>query len=385
MEERREFDAKNNPLTGISNGETDEVRRLLSLHSLGILDSDPNPMLDGIVKAAAGLFHAPIALVSLVDEHRQWFKASIGLSGALEGVSETSRNIAFCDHTIAETKVMTVCEPTADPRFSANPLVTGEAGIRFYSGAPLRLPNGDRIGSLCVLDTAANSASAEQEVALQALAGVVVDFILAEADSIDTSSEETSRKSDPADVRDVILKVASTLMATEGSASFSVRKVAREAGISIGHLQHYFPDKHSLLKALLDNLAERFDHIYNDDIRAMPNPIDRLTVCAIAVLDEAENSAINQLMHEMWAISGRDEKLATSIQKIYAGLCKELGALIIEANPELDITEAELRAATGISLLSGSFLLTRLGLAEGYRDRTLEQIMSLPYSSATFV
>lgn len=383
MDERRDFDAKHHDSTGSSSSEGDEARRLLSLHSLGILDSDPNPMLDSIVKAAAGLFHAPIALVTLVDENRQWFKASLGLSGPLEGVTETPRDIAFCHHTIADSEVMTVREPAADPRFSENPLVIGDPGIRFYSGAPLRLPDGEHIGSLCVLDTAENTSSAEQDIALQALATVVVDLLLAESDSLEGVGNEFPVKPEADDMKAVILDAAYMLMATEGAPTFSVRKVARQAGVSLGHLQHYYPDKHSLLSAIINGLSERFDYLYNDDVRSMPNPVDRLTACAIGILNDAQNPGINQLMQEMWALSGRDKILADNIRKIYVRISNELSALLIEANPDLDDRESRLRAATCISLLTGSFLLERLDLVEGYRDRTLEKIISLPFSPST--
>ncbi len=383
MDDRRDFDAKPHNATGSSTSVGGEAHRLLSLHSLGILDSEPNPMLDSIVKAAAGLFHAPIALVTLVDENRQWFKASMGLSGPLEGVTETPRAIAFCDYTIADSAVMTVHKPTTDPRFSENPLVAGEAGIRFYSGAPLRLPTGENIGSLCVLDTEENVSSAEQDIALQALATVVVDLLLAESELVEGGSDEFPMKPEADDVKAVILDAAYKLMSTEGAPAFSVRKVARHAGVSLGHLQHYYPNKHSLLRAIVNGLSERFDFLYNDDVRSMPNPVDRLTACAIGILNDAQNPGINQLMQEIWALSGRDKLLSDNIRQIYVRISNELSALLIEANPDLDDRESKLRAATCISLLTGSFLVERLDLVEGYRNRTLEKIVSLPFNPST--
>ncbi|MEM8499190.1 MAG: TetR family transcriptional regulator [Pseudomonadota bacterium] len=379
MDKRREFDAEDDD----SVGESDEARRLLSLHSLGILDSEPNPMLDSIVKAAAGLFHAPIALVTLVDKNRQWFKASLGLSGPLEGVTETPRDMAFCHFTITDSEVMTVQEPAKDPRFADNPLVTGEAGIRFYSGAPLRLPGGEHIGSLCVLDTVENTSGAEQDIALQALAKVVVDLLMAESELADGEGNKFPVKPEVDDVKAVILEAAYAAMATEGAPAFSVRKVARQAGVSLGHLQHYFPDKQSLLAAIINGLSERFKFLYNDDVRSMPNAVDRLTYCAIGILNDAQNPRVNQLMQEIWALSGRDKILADTIHQIYVRIFNELSALLIEANPDLDDRESELRAATCISLLTGSFLLERLDLVDGYRDRILEKIVSLPFSRPT--
>lgn len=385
MEECQGIDSNDHNISVVSEGKVDEAQRLLSLHSLGILDSDPNPMLDGIVNAAAGLFKAPIALVSLVDERRQWFKARMDLNGALDGVTETPRDIAFCNHAIEQPCVMTVSNPKQDTRFSNNPFVTGPTSIRFYCGAPLRLPNGEQIGCLCVLDTNKNSTTTEQEFALEALSGVVVDFLLAEADAIDIVATEFPQQSEAGDMQGNIMNAAFNLMATEGAGSFSVRKVARDAEITLGHLQHYFPDKLSLLRALVNGLSERFKQIFNDDIRALPNPVDRLTACARGILEDAQNPGINKLMNELWAISSRDETLADDLHKIYADMCDELTLLMADANPELTNKEAKLRAATCISLLTGFFLLERLQLVEGYRDRTLEKIISMPFAPANFL
>ena len=122
-----------------------DAKRRTALHELSILDSDPEPAFDHLVALAANLFDAPIALISLVDDHRQWFKSCVGLS-----VRQTPRDIAFCDHTVRHDRVMVVPDATLDNRFFMNPLVTGEPRIRFYAGAPLRYA-GSLIGTLCVL------------------------------------------------------------------------------------------------------------------------------------------------------------------------------------------------------------------------------------------
>ncbi|MGA0605377.1 GAF domain-containing sensor histidine kinase [Phenylobacterium sp. VNQ135] len=124
-----------------------EPARLQALREYGVLDTPPEAAFDRITELAAELFDAPIALVSLVDADRQWFKSAIGLP-----VSETPRAYAFCDHTIRTDEVMVVPDATADDRFRDNPLVLDDPLIRFYAGAPLTLPSGLRIGSLCVID-----------------------------------------------------------------------------------------------------------------------------------------------------------------------------------------------------------------------------------------
>ncbi len=125
-----------------------EQERLAALRALDILDSEPEPSFDRIVNMAARLMNAPIALVSLVDRDRQWFKAKCGLDA-----SETIREFSFCAHAMLRDEPMVITDATKDVRFYANPLVTGEMSIRFYVGAPLRSSEGLGLGSLCVIDT----------------------------------------------------------------------------------------------------------------------------------------------------------------------------------------------------------------------------------------
>jgi diguanylate cyclase len=100
------------------------------------------------VRSASLLTGTPVSLLSLIDTGRQWFKANTGLPG----VTETSRDLAFCAHTILQDEVLEVPDARCDPRFAGNLLVTGSAAIRFYAGAPICLEDGSRIGALCVLD-----------------------------------------------------------------------------------------------------------------------------------------------------------------------------------------------------------------------------------------
>lgn len=125
----------------------DESQRLAALRELLILDTEPEERFDRITRFARQEFDVPIALVSLIDEERQWFKSNFGLDAC-----ETPRDIAFCSHTILESDYLLVEDATRDSRFAANPLVTGSTGLRFYAGAPLRLPSGHSVGSLCILD-----------------------------------------------------------------------------------------------------------------------------------------------------------------------------------------------------------------------------------------
>lgn len=124
-----------------------EAERLAALYALLILDTPPEQRFDKIVEFASAEFDVPIALLTLVDRARQWFKASTGVD-----VCETGRDISFCGHAILAPDIMVVPDALEDPRFADNPLVTGEPGIRFYAGAPLVLPSGAALGTLCLID-----------------------------------------------------------------------------------------------------------------------------------------------------------------------------------------------------------------------------------------
>jgi GAF domain-containing protein len=148
----------------------DEAARIAALREYGVLDSLPEADFDDIAFLAAHICGAPIALVSLVDEGRQWFKAKVGTD-----LEETSRDVAFCAHAILEPgDIFVVPDAFADPRFATNPLVRDEPHIRFYAGAPLVSPEGMPLGTLCVFDRIPRSLSAEQTRALGALAREVV-------------------------------------------------------------------------------------------------------------------------------------------------------------------------------------------------------------------
>lgn len=147
----------------------DEHERLARLQALSILDTEPEPLFDALARAAAEVCGTPIALVSLVDARRQWFKANWGLNG----VRETPREHAFCAHAIADDALMEVPDAQTDPRFTDNPLVRGAPDIRFYAGMPLRLSDGARLGTLCVIDRQPRKLTDAQRRFLAELAHIV--------------------------------------------------------------------------------------------------------------------------------------------------------------------------------------------------------------------
>ena len=126
----------------------DEDRRIASLHEIKILDTEPNERFDRVTRLASALFNVPMAMISLIDEDRQWFKSCVGTS-----TRENPRDVSFCAHVVFSREPMIVADAFQDMRFADNPLVINEPRIRFYAGYPLILDDGSCIGTLCLLDT----------------------------------------------------------------------------------------------------------------------------------------------------------------------------------------------------------------------------------------
>jgi len=145
-----------------------EQERLADLHRLEILDTPPEERFDRITRLAVRLLHVPMALVSLVDANRQWFKSCQGLSA-----TQTDRDVSFCGYTILKERTLVIEDALKDERFADNPLVTGPPHIRFYAGHPLHGPQGQKVGTLCLLDSRPRRFGAERIRDLQDLAALV--------------------------------------------------------------------------------------------------------------------------------------------------------------------------------------------------------------------
>jgi signal transduction histidine kinase len=143
----------------------DDAARVSALENQQILDTLPEQAFDRLVKAAAGLCETPIALVSLIDRDRQWFKARVGVD-----VEEISRELSLCAHAIAANKELMIEDALADERFAANELVCGRLGIRFYFGVPVHDESGHALGTLCVIDRQPRSLTEQQVVTMRHLA-----------------------------------------------------------------------------------------------------------------------------------------------------------------------------------------------------------------------
>lgn len=146
-----------------------EGARLEALRQYEVLDTDPEESFNDLTRLAAYICNTPIALISLIDAHRQWFKSRVGITA-----SETSRDISFCTHAIMQDGPFIVRDALDDERFRNNPMVVADPRIRFYAGSPLMSPEGFKIGTLCVIDSKPRELTREQVAALRILGNQVI-------------------------------------------------------------------------------------------------------------------------------------------------------------------------------------------------------------------
>lgn len=172
-----------------------ETRRLQVLWEYEVLDTVPEEIFDDLTELAAQICNAPIALISLVDEDRQWFKSRYGTT-----LRETSRDVSFCSYAIEHNGLFIVSDATRDKRFAKNPLVTAEPRVRFYAGMPLVTPDGQALGTLCVLDKVPRQLEPNQERALAILARHVVSQLELRRRSKELAAARKQAKADQGEI-----------------------------------------------------------------------------------------------------------------------------------------------------------------------------------------
>ncbi|GGL08138.1 sensor domain-containing diguanylate cyclase [Deinococcus radiotolerans] len=174
----------------------DEYRRLLDLARYQILDSAPEEDFDRITRLAARVLRTPVAILNLVDQHRQWGKSVYGMTD-----STAPRPSSFCAWTILQDEPTVIENATADPRFQDNPMVVGEPHIRLYAGAPLTTPAGQRIGSLCVVDPEPRTLDQEDLLALQDLAALAMQMLELRRQLLDAEQHANAQQQQAAELR----------------------------------------------------------------------------------------------------------------------------------------------------------------------------------------
>ena len=186
-----------------------EAARVAALHKYAILDTEPEQAFDDLVLLASFICKTPIALISLVDDARQWFKSRIGIS-----ISETPREIAFCATAIQQPDIFVVPDTLNDERFRNNPLVVSEPKVRFYAGAPLIDEEGYALGTICVLDRTPREFDPDQQAALKALSRVALaqlefrrNLMLLKEALIDRTKEEHERQRDLIKLQETLCRV----------------------------------------------------------------------------------------------------------------------------------------------------------------------------------
>ena len=243
----------------VNNNNLSEEKRLEDLYSYEILDTAADPIFDQITAIASSVANMPICLISLIDENRQWFKSSVGLN-----VTETPRGISFCTHAIEQEEVFEVRDASTDERFKNNPLVVGDPNIRYYAGAPLTTPSGNKLGTLCVIDHKPNSLTPSQIESLKILAQQVVDKL-----ELKRINKNLSLAKEKLEIQQELL-IKKAKVQTIGELTTGLcHQINNPLAIIIGHSM--------VLKSLASSIAESEKTIYKKELEAIDQTTLRIS------------------------------------------------------------------------------------------------------------
>lgn len=256
---------------------SDEFERLEALHASGLLDTPTEERFDRITRLAQRFFDVPIAVISLVDRDRQWFKSRQGLD-----VCETNREISFCGHAILDSKVFVIPDATRDERFRENPLVTDEPHIRFYAGCPISTREGRRIGTICIIDHVPRSLDENQLQLLTDLAKLV--------------EREVSASSPPGDgsalVTGTVREGSGFRVPRRGWLAYFVSGLGGRMGASICAL---------IAAGLVVGISMRWDH---HNLVAHRTEVQSETLDRLTALRGRLESTLNSKLHLVYGLSG---------------------------------------------------------------------------------
>ena len=244
----------------------DEAFRLCEIDRLGVLDTPSEPVFDAIVAAAQAATGMPMGLISIVAEHRQWFKANIGLPDT----SETPRDISFCTHAIERDALMEIPDARQDPLFAANPLVTGGPRVRHYAGIPLATAHGARIGTLCLLDTMPGVLSPSQRELMVHLGRVATQVLeqraalLQKVDQAQHLHSDLKRSEDFLERTNTAAKVGGWELDLTSNEVRWTRETKQIHGVRSSYqptfesaLSFYRPDSRSIIQAAVQRCTEQ--------------------------------------------------------------------------------------------------------------------------------
>ena len=287
----------------------DEAQRLAALYSLQILDTVPEERFERITRIIQRLFDVPIASITLVDANRQWFKSCLGMS-----LPETSRDIAFCAYAILGNDVLVIPDARLDPRFSDNPLVTGEPYIRFYAGQPLNGPNGHKIGTLCIMDHQPREMSAAN---LQSLKDLAV-WAENELNTIQLSQALTIKHQAEEKLKEALVELQEQYRVAEQARSETraVLDAASEAMILVSPDRHFLSINREFTElfgfSAESILGRRFDDLQTEVERAFTNPADFRALVAGTTSDTEQQ--FTRIVAQRWPESRELELFSTPVR-----------------------------------------------------------------------